>query len=191
MLRVPSLVRQPHTCRPVRLFCAVNGAWTEIERTTLKRVMASQPGDMSTRARWDAIAGELPGRTAQACILQHKKMKPPTSTQDTQSEPVVAPAGAKVTDEGIIVHEANPDTRNGLGLVWGNKMWASGRCLAKYFAWRGSTQLRAKKVLELGAGTGLVGLTMGQLGAQVTVTDHEMELWGLMRYTACRISLHV
>lgn len=51
----------------------------------------------------------------------------------------------------------------------GGIAWPAGEVLASYIARRGS--LEGKYVLELGSGTGLVGLLAGVLGAHVCITD--------------------
>ena len=43
--------------------------------------------------------------------------------------------------------------------------------LSRYLAHKGSSFIHEKNILELGAGTGLVGLTAAQLGARVSITD--------------------
>lgn len=87
------------------------------------------------------------------------------------------------TDEGVVVHESDPSTLgDGLGLVWGSVLWPSGISLAKYIAWRGPEFVHSKRVLELGCGTGVVGLTLAKLGVRhVTLTDSESVLWPLLR----------
>lgn len=77
------------------------------------------------------------------------------------------------TDEGIILHAGRPydeDRRE----LYGNLLWASGFALSKFFAWMSNEQsVKGMTVLELGAGMGVVGLTLGKLGACVTCTDCE------------------
>jgi len=72
------------------------------------------------------------------------------------------------------------------GLVlYGNILWDGALSLAKFFAWHerqsGPGSLQAKSSLELGAGTGVVGLTLGKLGATAAITDNEPEVVQLMR----------
>jgi len=52
----------------------------------------------------------------------------------------------------------------------GGIAWPAGQVLASYIARRGSA-LEGLNVLELGSGTGLVGLVAGHLGARVCITD--------------------
>ncbi|KAH9991469.1 putative methyltransferase-domain-containing protein, partial [Russula vinacea] len=52
----------------------------------------------------------------------------------------------------------------------GGIAWQAGEVLASYISRRGST-LEGLNVLELGSGTGLVGLVAGYLGARVCITD--------------------
>ncbi|CAB9518994.1 Putative methyltransferase [Seminavis robusta] len=96
----------------------------------------------------------------------------------------IPPPPTIITDEGIMVHQADPSTTgNGLGLVWGSVLWPSGVSLAKYLSWRGCGFIRSKRILELGCGTGIVGLTLAKnLQAQhVTLTDSESALWPVLR----------
>eukprot|EP00929_Paragymnodinium_shiwhaense_P068439 TRINITY_DN34412_c0_g1_i1.p1 TRINITY_DN34412_c0_g1~~TRINITY_DN34412_c0_g1_i1.p1 ORF type:complete len:338 (+),score=66.00 TRINITY_DN34412_c0_g1_i1:40-1014(+) len=104
--------------------------------------------------------------------------------------------GLRRTDEGLVVHEASPYAKgDALEVVWGNIIWDSGVSLAKFFHWNEAMSKVAKSeaaaspiashsVLELGAGTGIVGLSMAQLGARVVLTDYEAELCGLMMQNA-------
>ena len=48
---------------------------------------------------------------------------------------------------------------------------SSPQVLTRYLARRGSGALAGTRVLELGSGTGLVGLLAGALGAHVYITD--------------------
>ncbi|KAI0676805.1 putative methyltransferase-domain-containing protein [Trametes maxima] len=60
----------------------------------------------------------------------------------------------------------------------GGIAWPAGEVLASYISRRGS--LDGKNVLELGSGTGLVGLVAGRLGARVWITD-QAPLLGIMK----------
>lgn len=54
----------------------------------------------------------------------------------------------------------------------GGIAWPAGQVLSNYLAHKGSQYLQDRHVLELGSGTGLVGLVAAKLGApQVTITD--------------------
>lgn len=56
----------------------------------------------------------------------------------------------------------------------GGIAWPAGQILATYLIQKGSDYLRGKNVLELGAGTGLVGLVAGQLpGTKLWITDQD------------------
>jgi len=85
------------------------------------------------------------------------------------------------TDEGIIIYEKPPQS-GVVVLGCGNSY--GGMALAKFFSWSAfqSGGLQSKRVLELGAGTGIIGLTLGRLGAQVTLTDCEFETLQLMAH---------
>lgn len=116
-----------------------------------------------------------------------------TAGQDKFSRPIV-------TDEGVIVHQRDPSTASsGPGLTWGSVLWPSGTALAKLLAHANSDahcgsvpssnnslevlgNIRRKRILELGCGTGVVGLTCAQLGARhVTLSDSESALWPIIR----------
>ena len=105
-----------------------------------------------------------------------------------------------VTDEGVIVHQRDPSTASsGPGLTWGSVLWPSGTTLAKLLAHANSDtccdsvpdsnknlevlgNIRQKRILELGCGTGVVGLTCAKLGARhVTLSDSESALWPIIR----------
>ncbi|KAH9853831.1 putative methyltransferase-domain-containing protein [Lenzites betulinus] len=60
----------------------------------------------------------------------------------------------------------------------GGIAWPAGEVLSSYIARQVS--LRDKRVLELGSGTGLVGLVAGKLGARVCITD-QAPLLGIMK----------
>mmetsp|Transcript_106541 Transcript_106541/g.332269 ORF Transcript_106541/g.332269 Transcript_106541/m.332269 type:complete len:287 (+) Transcript_106541:80-940(+) len=97
----------------------------------------------------------------------------------------------KRTDEGTLIIEGSPYGGSDR-LVWGSVLWDAGLALAKFFAWNEAqpgggpaASVRSQAVLELGAGTGVVGLTLCRLGAgRVTLTDCEPELLELLRRNA-------
>ncbi|KAI9575006.1 putative methyltransferase-domain-containing protein [Boletus coccyginus] len=53
----------------------------------------------------------------------------------------------------------------------GGIAWPAGEVLANYLAFRGERCCAGKTILELGSGTGLVGLVAGRLGGRVWITD--------------------
>ncbi|TFK56024.1 hypothetical protein OE88DRAFT_1641766 [Heliocybe sulcata] len=53
----------------------------------------------------------------------------------------------------------------------GGLAWPAGEVLAAYLALRGREVLNGKTVVELGSGTGLVGLVAGALGGKTWITD--------------------
>lgn len=90
------------------------------------------------------------------------------------------------------MHESDPtQSGEGLGLVWGSVLWPSGISLAKYFSYCSvsdtatATPIQSKKrILELGCGTGVVGLTLAtklQSNPHVTLTDSEPALYPILR----------
>lgn len=89
------------------------------------------------------------------------------------------------TDEGVVIYTSDPsrtNANNNFGLVWGSVIWPSGVSLSKYLV-ANPTLTNDKRVLELGCGTALVGLTISKLLSpkQVTLTDFESSLWPLVR----------
>jgi len=62
----------------------------------------------------------------------------------------------------------------------GGIAWPAGEVLAKYLAFRGEEHCTGRSVLELGSGTGLVGLVAGKLGGHVWITD-QAPLLDIMR----------
>lgn len=62
----------------------------------------------------------------------------------------------------------------------GGRAWPAGEVLSRYLIATRAASLRKKRVVELGSGTGLVGLVAGLLGANVDVTD-QAQLLPLMR----------
>ncbi|KAJ7095091.1 putative methyltransferase-domain-containing protein [Mycena belliarum] len=62
----------------------------------------------------------------------------------------------------------------------GGVAWPAGEVLAQYLVKQGLDSLQGKKVLELGSGTGLVGLVAAMLGGTVCLTD-QAPLLDIMR----------
>lgn len=53
----------------------------------------------------------------------------------------------------------------------GGIAWPAGEVLSNYIAFRGIGYLQGKNIVEVGSGTGLVGLVAGALGGTVWITD--------------------
>lgn len=97
---------------------------------------------------------------------------------------------SKRTEDGLLIQEGSP-YKNSCHLVWGSVLWDSGLALARFFTWNENqlgggvmSSVRSRSILELGAGTGVVGLTLAKLGAEVTLTDFETEVLELIRRNA-------
>jgi len=59
-------------------------------------------------------------------------------------------------------------------------VWQAGLSLAKFFVWTkvqsvGTAPIHGSRVLELGAGTGVLGLTLASQKARVTMTDFQLQ----------------
>mmetsp|Transcript_25426 Transcript_25426/g.59175 ORF Transcript_25426/g.59175 Transcript_25426/m.59175 type:complete len:278 (+) Transcript_25426:37-870(+) len=92
-----------------------------------------------------------------------------------------ADASAVETDVGVVIHEGSAHSRK---VLYGNILWDGALSLSMFCTWAEQQAVippfHGKLVLELGAGTGVVGLTAGKLGASVYITDFEPELVTLM-----------
>ncbi|KAK0498436.1 putative methyltransferase-domain-containing protein [Armillaria luteobubalina] len=67
----------------------------------------------------------------------------------------------------------------------GGIVWPAGQILSNYLVQRDRSLLQDKTVLELGSGTGLVGIVAASLGARVWVTD-QAPLLDIMRQNVLR-----
>ena len=54
--------------------------------------------------------------------------------------------------------------------------YIQGLVLSKYLAKQPSSFWQNKRILEVGSGTGLVGIAVGSLGASLTITDLEPQV---------------
>ncbi|OJT07341.1 hypothetical protein TRAPUB_1807 [Trametes pubescens] len=93
---------------------------------------------------------------------------PSVRNQTIQLEFTAAP------DVGSVAVKLAVDASPGCGGI----AWPAGEVLAGYITRSGT--LEGKNVLELGSGTGLVGLVAGKLGARVCITD-QAPLLGIMK----------
>jgi len=133
-----------------------------------------------------------PGTESKWILRKFKAM--PASVWDDTEEAVAAyvqatrgphmkkPAKPHISEEGIATFQVNPYSSNDRELT-GSILWDGGQALAKFLAWKGmkSTGLENRVAVELGAGTGIVGLTLGSLGVKVTLTDCEPEMLALLQ----------
>ncbi|KAG7097232.1 hypothetical protein E1B28_004603 [Marasmius oreades] len=111
------------------------------------------------------IVSVLPG---QCHSLQDKILKLTFSRTDVDE------AGSAQDLSIILSVDASPGC--------GGVVWPAGQILSNYLFTKGSTYLRGKNVLELGSGTGLVGLFASLLGPNhVWITD-QAPLLGIMRH---------
>ncbi|KAH9943016.1 putative methyltransferase-domain-containing protein [Epithele typhae] len=102
---------------------------------------------------------------------------------DEDGAGIVAPQPPSIRNQSVeLVFHTSHDTKTDVGPGaftialavdaspgCGGIAWPAGEVLSAYIAHRGA--LEGKVVVELGSGTGLVGLVAGRLGAQVWITD--------------------
>jgi len=62
----------------------------------------------------------------------------------------------------------------------GGVAWPAGQVLSNYLVSKGPDFIKGRTILELGSGTGLVGLVVGKLGGKVQITD-QAPLLSIMR----------
>ncbi|KAG2345145.1 hypothetical protein BDR05DRAFT_909262 [Suillus weaverae] len=79
-------------------------------------------------------------------------------------------------DSPLVSISLKVDASHGCGGI----AWPAGEVLSNYIASRGVGYLQGKKIVELGSGTGLVGLVAGALGGTVWITD-QAPLLGIMQ----------
>jgi len=63
----------------------------------------------------------------------------------------------------------------------GRSVWESGLRLVDYLEKNERDMIRGSRVLELGTGTGIVGISVASMGAEVVVTDREEKLLNLVK----------
>ncbi|KAH9912709.1 putative methyltransferase-domain-containing protein [Fomitopsis serialis] len=90
--------------------------------------------------------------------------QPPSILGQTIGLVFAGPSAGEV-DGGDVAITLLVDASPGCGGI----AWPAGEVLSRYIARRGS--LEGRTVLELGSGTGLVGLVAGKMGAEVWITD--------------------
>ncbi|XP_054579448.1 protein N-lysine methyltransferase METTL21A isoform X1 [Eptesicus fuscus] len=69
-------------------------------------------------------------------------------------------------------------------------VWDAAVVLSTYLE-MGAVELRGRSAVELGAGTGLVGIVAALLGAQVTITDRKVALEFLKSNVEANLPLHI
>ncbi|KAG2071955.1 hypothetical protein BDR04DRAFT_1097626 [Suillus decipiens] len=79
-------------------------------------------------------------------------------------------------DSPLVSISLKIDASHGCGGI----AWPAGEVLSNYIAFRGIGYLQGKKIVEVGSGTGLVGLVAGALGGTVWITD-QAPLLGIMQ----------
>lgn len=102
----------------------------------------------------------------------------PTQPRSVQNQcinltfPNPAPEGSSTAIQITLRVDASPGC--------GGIAWPAGEVLSNYIALRGEQYCHGKTILELGSGTGLVGLVAGALGGHVWITD-QAPLLGIMK----------
>ncbi|KAI8624481.1 putative methyltransferase-domain-containing protein [Xylariaceae sp. FL1651] len=115
--------------------------------------------------------------------------------EDLTPLPAYKAAGTTETDFGGLLSADRPlrlreDLRDGCG----GQLWPAGMTLARYMLRYHSGSLKGKRILELGAGGGLVGLAvaggcdLGEARAPLYITDQK-EMYSLMRHNIALNSL--
>lgn len=79
-------------------------------------------------------------------------------------------------DSPLVSISLKVDASHGCGGI----AWPAGEVLSNYIAFRGVEYLQGKNIVEVGSGTGLVGLVAGALGGTVWITD-QAPLLGIMQ----------
>ena len=115
----------------------------------------------------------------------------PSPEPEPEQEPAVVDGHLRI-HEGQYPLYASHDAGS-FGLV----LWDAGLVLSGFLRWldwnaigsSGRGQLAGLRCLELGSGTGVAGLTLGRLGARVTVSDNDEEVLALLRRNVDRNGL--
>ncbi|KAJ8522958.1 hypothetical protein ONZ45_g510 [Pleurotus djamor] len=102
---------------------------------------------------------------------------PALSDASTDTESPGTDSSGTITHVPIFHHKSQPppiiltlhvSARPGCGGI----TWPAGQVLAEYLVHKGTDAIKNKHIIELGSGTGLVGLVAGKLGARtVHITD--------------------
>jgi len=117
----------------------------------------------------DDTDDELPGSKDYLSVL-------PRQSHSIKDKILLLTFQRNVRDQCLISISLFMDASPGCGGI----AWPAGQILSNYIVKRGSEYLQGRTILELGSGTGMVGLVAGKLGAKVWITD-QAPLLGIMR----------
>jgi predicted nicotinamide N-methyase len=158
-------------------------------------------GEARKKERRCARAGAFPGRKVHTDPRGHEAMGGPPTTSlhyqsviadavtgaergDAHDEPASAPAAVAegffdLANADVVRYAVGGDDElvveqdQSLHDSCGGIVWESAFCLAQLLQRDGGKRVRGKRVVELGAGAGLLGMSAAKLGAEnVVLTDH-------------------
>jgi predicted nicotinamide N-methyase len=158
-------------------------------------------GEARKKERRCARAGAFPGRKVHTDPRGHEAMGGPPTTSlhyqsviadavtgaergDAHDEPASAPAKVAegffdLANADVVRYAVGGDDElvveqdQSLHDSCGGIVWESAFCLAQLLQRDGGKRVRGKRVVELGAGAGLLGMSAAKLGAEnVVLTDH-------------------
>ncbi|KAK0231138.1 putative methyltransferase-domain-containing protein [Armillaria fumosa] len=129
-----------------------------------------------------AVITEFPYSTLMEDTPRDPQAEEPVMGQSEYSaqEKTMRLTFTKSSEDPVIV-TLSVDASPGCGGI----VWPAGQILSNYLVQQDRSFLQDKTVLELGSGTGLVGIVAARLGAQVWVTD-QAPLLDIMRQNVLR-----